>query len=222
MKLDHSSALVLGASGVLGAGIARELRLAGASLSLVTRSGELADDLRGEPHVRADLRDGAGLKTALDQLSPPFDIVVNATGVVAFGRLDEVPEEVVRELFDTNALGVINLLRYLSTRVNEGGAVVNLTGVAADVSVLGLSAYGASKAAAKAALAVAAREWRGRKIRVLDVRAPHTETGLVTRALWGTAPSFGVGLDPAIVSRRVIEALAADETVLTPESFTSP
>ncbi len=219
MKFDQSSALVLGASGVLGAGIARELRLAGASLSLLTRSGELAEDLQSAPHVRADMRESAGLESALDQLSPPFDIVVNATGVVAFGRLDEVPEEVVRELFDTNALGVVSLLRHLSTRMNEGGVVVNLTGVAADVSVLGLSAYSASKAAAKAALAVAAREWRGRKIRVLDVRAPHTETGLVTRSRWGTAPNFGVGLDPTAVTQRIVQAIAEDETVLVPESF---
>jgi cyclic-di-GMP-binding biofilm dispersal mediator protein len=62
-----------------------------------------------------------------------------------------------------------------------------LSGLAeeADMPVLGMSAYCASKAAARAAVQVAGREWRRSGRRVLDVRAPHTDTGLAQRALWG-------------------------------------
>ncbi len=221
MDINKHHALVLGASGVLGGLIASDLVAAGADVSLLTRSGEVSSDLAGLAHVRADLREPGALEDALDALTPPFSIVVNAVGVVAFGRLDEVPDSAVAELFDTNARGLVTLLRLLSTRVSPGGVVVNLTGVAADVTVLGLSAYSASKAAAKAALGVAAREWRSKKIRVLDVRAPHTETGLVTRALWGEAPNFGAGLEPALVSQRIVRAIHDDETLLLPESFTN-
>ena len=222
MNISTSRALVVGASGSLGRLIATDLRRAGADVSLITRSGRLDNSLSDLPHAVADLRNAASVTSALEELAPPFDIVVNAAGVVAFGRLDELPPDVARELFDVNALGLLHLLHELPSRMREGGVVVNLTGVAADVTVLGLSAYGASKAAAKSALAVAAREWRSQKIRVLDVRAPHTETGLVTRALWGSAPNFGIGLAPELVSERIRRAIEQDETLLTPDSFATP
>jgi cyclic-di-GMP-binding biofilm dispersal mediator protein len=222
MKIVSSRALVIGASGSLGSLLASDLLRSGAEVSLISRSGRLDDSLRDAPHANADLRDLDSVTSALDALSPPFDIVVNAAGVVAFGRVDELPADVARELFEVNALGVLHLLHELPSRLSEGGVLVNLTGVAADVTVLGLSAYSASKAAAKSALAVAAREWRSQKIRVLDVRAPHTETGLVTRALWGSAPNFGVGLAPDLVSDRIRRAIEQDETLLTPDSFTTP
>ena len=72
---------------------------------------------------------------------------------------------------------------------------------------------------AAAALAVAARELRRKKIRVIDIRAPHTETGLVSRALEGVAPRMPEGLDPSFVVHRVLQAIAAGEKDLPAEAF---
>ena len=68
-------------------------------------------------------------------------------------------------------------------------------------------------------MGVAARELRSKKIRVLDIRAPHTETGLIARALEGTAPKMPEGLQPQVVIDRVIEAIATGEKDLPPEAF---
>ena len=96
---------------------------------------------------------------------------------------------------------------------------MNLTGVAAEVAVLSMSAYCASKSAARAATAVGARELRRAKIRVLDARPPHTETGLVGRALFGVAPSMPEGLDPRAVATRIVSALVDDEADLPASAF---
>jgi cyclic-di-GMP-binding biofilm dispersal mediator protein len=84
-----------------------------------------------------------------------------------------------------------------------------------------MGASGASKATAKMAMALAARELRREKICVIDVRAPHSETGLVSRALAGTAPKMPEGLPPQAVVDRVLNALAGEERDLPAEAFGS-
>ena len=54
---------------------------------------------------------------------------------------------------------------------------------------------------------------------VADFRPPHTETGLTGRAIAGNAPSFGPGLDPADVARRMVDAIEANEPELGAAAF---
>jgi NAD(P)-dependent dehydrogenase (short-subunit alcohol dehydrogenase family) len=216
--------VVAGATGVLGELTARHLRDMGADVRLLARDRErVATDLADLPFAAADVSRRDDVATALASLASGDALhgIVNCTGVVAFGAAGELSEEVARQVFAVNALGVTNLLAVASTALGTGGFFASFTGVAADMTVLGMGAYCASKAAAKSTLAVAAREWRSKKISVLDVRAPHTETGLVTRALEGRAPTMPTGLDPLLVVKRVLEAFAAGERDLPAEAFTA-
>jgi cyclic-di-GMP-binding biofilm dispersal mediator protein len=113
----------------------------------------------------------------------------------------------------------MNLISVAGSSLLPDGFLASFTGVAADLVLPGMGAYCASKAAAKAAMAVAARELRRKKIRVVDIRAPHTETGLVSRALEGTAPKMPEGLDPDFVVHRVLQAIATGEKDLPAEAF---
>ena len=54
---------------------------------------------------------------------------------------------------------------------------------------------------------------------VLDVRPPHTETGLATRPIAGTAPRLPAGLAPAVVAERIVTAIEADEAELGSTAF---
>ena len=78
-------------------------------------------------------------------------------------------------------------------------------------------------AAAKAGLSVAAgvvgREVRSRGVTVMDARPPHTETGLASRAVFGEAPAFRTGLDPATVADRIVAGILAGERELPPAAF---
>jgi cyclic-di-GMP-binding biofilm dispersal mediator protein len=124
-------------------------------------------------------------------------------------------------LFAVNAIAPIVLLRECAPHLTDGGFFVNLSGVVATQPVAGMAAYSASKAAAWATMQAAGRELRRRRIDVIDARPPHTETGLATRAIAGSAPKMPVGLTPDAVAQRVVQAIMAGERDLPTESFLS-
>lgn len=221
--LDGRKFLVVGATGELGSRIARELHSRGASLTLSGRDEvrlrHIADQL-GAAYVAADLTlpDGpAGIADALGESM--LDGVVYAAGVVAFGPLAELEEDTLDELLLTNFVGYARLLRALIPRLGKGAQVVQLSAVVAESPTAGMAAYSASKAAVSAFGKAAALELRRSGIRVLDVRPPHTETGLATRPIDGQAPRLPQGKDPDAVARRIVEAIAAGERDLPSSSF---
>ena len=84
-----------------------------------------------------------------------------------------------------------------------------------------MAAYGAAKAGLTAFDAALATELRRRRIRVLDVRPPHTETGLATRPVAGDAPRLPEGLAPEAVAERLIRALVGDARDVPSAAFTA-
>lgn len=215
-----SKVCIIGGSGALGGELTRQLLAQGAEVFLVARTPDnIPGDLSSAPFTQGDIRDRAALKNAVASFGTKFQVLINAAGVVAFGSLTEVPEEVVQELFAVNAHGVLNVLSLAPEFLEEGGVVASFSGVAADMELLNMSAYCASKSAAKSALKIAAREFRSKKLSVLDIRAPHTETGLVDRALFGTAPKMPPGLSASAVTSRVLQAIADGEKDLPADVF---
>ena len=91
--------------------------------------------------------------------------------------------------------------------IRPGGVIVNISGVIAEQNLPGMAAYGASKAAVMSFDQAIAREARRLKIRVIDARPPHTETGLARRSLHGTAPKLPNGLTPERVARTIADAI---------------
>ena len=83
----------------------------------------------------------------------------------------------------------------------------------------GMAAYSASKGGLTAFDAAASGEFRRRRIRVLDVRPVHTETGLAERPIAGHPPKLPAGADPAAVARRIVRAITDDERELPSAAF---
>lgn len=222
-ELEGRSALVAGASGGLGSAIAVDLAQRGARLSLVGRDAQRLTALDVAAHRQLlDLRDPASCESAVvaavEHLGH-LDIVVNAVGVVAFGAVADLSVDVMEELFMTNTFVTIMLARAALDAIADGGVIVNISGVVADQGMPGMAAYAASKAAVKSFDQGFAREARRRKVRVIDARPPHTETGLATHPLAGEAPKLPVGLDPATVARVIVDAIVGDVADLPPEAF---
>ena len=96
---------------------------------------------------------------------------------------------------------------------------MNISGVIAEQNLPGMAAYGASKAAVRSFDEALSREARRRRVRVIDARPPHTETGLAERAIEGQAPSMPLGLDPAVVAATICDAIAGDATDLPSAAF---
>ena len=209
-------AAVVGATGGLGSAVARALAQRGHRLVLAgrDRSGleALARELPGSVAVVLDVRDpdaGEHLVAAIADGPERLDVLVNAAGIVAFATLADTPDIVVEELFLTNVIGPLWLVRRCLPLLQEsGGTVVHLSAVVAERPMAGMAAYSATKAALTAADAALAIELRRVGVRVLDVRPPHTETGLAGRPLHGRAPRLPPGLDPSDVARAIADAVA--------------
>lgn len=219
-ELSGAHVVVVGATGVLGASIARQLTAAGARVSAIVRDHTRLDGAGVTQYALADVTDHIAMQTAFASVAP-FDGVVNATGLVAFGNIADLDDATLSQLFAVNAIAPIVMLRESAAHIADGGFFVNFSGVVAIQPVAGMAAYSASKAAAWAAMTAAARELRRRRIDVIDARPPHTETGLSTRPLAGSAPKMPQGLVPDAVAARIVAAIAAGERDLPVEAFSS-
>ncbi len=100
------------------------------------------------------------------------------------------------------------LVRAAAPVLSEGGTVAVLSAILADSPTNEMAEYSASKAALSAWLGVLRREER-RAFHVLDVRPPHLDTGLETRALAGEPPTSLPAPSPATeVVDAVLSAMA--------------
>lgn len=220
---ESTSTLIAGATGGLGSRIAAELTDRGHTLTLVGRDERRLEQLAAPGRRLAlDLRLPDACQRAVDaavEHGGGLDVVVNAVGVVAFGTVDDLSIDTMEELFLTNTFVSIMLAKSALAQLREGGVIVNLSGVVAEQNLPGMAAYGASKAAVRSFDEALGREARRRKVRVLDARPPHTETGLADHPIAGTAPRMPTGLDPAAVARTICDAIASDATDLPSTAF---
>ena len=218
MNLDGARILVFGASGGLGGPIVEQLAQAGARLTISGRSPESSE----QHTVNADLTlpDSARsvVAEAVDHHGG-LDGIVIAAGVVAFGSVTEVDDDTVDELLLLNYLAPLRIMREALTTLDQGGFVLNISAVVADKPMPNMGAYSASKAAASALVKSVRTEARKSKIRIVDVRPPHTETGLATRPIAGQAPKLPQGLTPEAVAARIVAAITDDETDVGADQF---
>ncbi len=219
-ELAGKKIVIVGATGVLGSHLAQQLSDEGAHVAAIVRDAAALNSTTVTEHAVADLTDTAALATALAVLAP-FDGLINAAGVVAFGNIAELDDATLTQLFAINAIAPIVMLRESSKHINEGGFFANITAVVAQQPMAGMAAYSASKAAAWGAMVAATRELRRQQIDVIDVRPPHTETGLANRPIAGVAPKLPTGLEPTAVAARIVKAIKEGEKDLAVEAFTS-
>ncbi len=225
-SLTDAVVAVIGASGGLGAPASRLLAERGARLVLVGRDTARlrALEVPGASVVAADLRDtraGDAVVRAAHDTHGRLDGVLNCAGVVAFGSLADTDDVILEELFLTNVLGPLWLARRVAPALAAtAGFLANVSAVVAETPLPGMAAYAASKAALTAADRALTRELRRDGVTVIDLRPPHTETGLATRPIAGTAPRLPTGLDPAAVAARIVVAIEQGESDVPASAFT--
>jgi NADP-dependent 3-hydroxy acid dehydrogenase YdfG len=149
MELDGKVALVTGASGGIGAAVARRLHDAGAAVGLLSRR---RDDLGLERGLglSCDVRDRADVARATDEVVGRFgrlDIVVANAGVGAYGPFLELDSDELEAMIDVNLKGTLYTAAAALPHLIAagGGGLVSLASVAGLRSFPGEAVYNASK-----------------------------------------------------------------------------
>jgi len=154
--LTGKSALVTGASGGIGGGIARALHAQGATVALTGRNAEslanLARDLGERAHVIiADLADTASIDALIEEAGQKLDginILVNNAGFTRDGLMMRMKDEDWNAVLDVNLTAGFKLARaVLRTMMKlRWGRIINVTSVVGQTGNPGQVNYVASKA----------------------------------------------------------------------------
>ncbi len=215
MELNGARVLVAGATGAIGQALTEALVERGAR---VVPAGRDADRLArlgevcGTEPLTFDVVDQSSCERVVADAAEALgglDLLVVTVGVAGFGPAVEADPAVVEELFAVNTLGPMALVRAAAPRLSEGGGVAVLSAILADLPTAGMAEYSAAKTALSAWLGVLRREQR-RRFRVLDVRPPHLDTGLESRALGGKPPKLPPPMPAGTVVEQVLTALEQD------------
>ena len=99
-----------------------------------------------------------------------------------------------------------------------GAALPRLDAVAGELGAVAAPADLTDPDAA-ARVVAAARELRRSRVRLVDVRPPHTETGLAARSIAGRARALPPGLEPDAVADRILAAIEAGERDVPAAAF---
>jgi len=224
MRADESlkgrTAIVTGGGRGIGRAISRRLAACGASVAIVSRTLEDLDETRrliehGGGRVlpiSADVSQEREVERILDEVHAGFGratVLVNNAGVAPLADIEQMEAEVFDRIIATNVRAV-----YLCTRavwrdmVDEGGgAIVNISSVAAYDPFPGFAAYGAAKAFVNAYTRGIAEEGAALGIRVYGIAPGAVETNM----LRGPFPNF-----PKDKTLEPDEIAALVEVLLTP------
>jgi 3-oxoacyl-[acyl-carrier protein] reductase len=199
-KLTGKVAVVTGASKGIGAGIAKALAAAGASVVVNYASdkagadstvAEIAKSGGKAVAVKASVANPADIDKLFTETRKEFgkvDILVNNAGVYSFSPLEAVTEQEINRIFGTNVTGLL-----LTTKAAvplfpaEGGSVINIGSVVSELTPPNSSVYTGTKGAVDAITQVLAKELGPKKIRVNAVNPGFTVTeGTHTASLAGS------------------------------------
>ena len=114
-----------------------------------------------------------------------LDVLVNAAGILRMGATDQLSKEDWQQTFAVNVGGAFNLFQQTMNqfRRQRGGAIVTVASDAAHTPRIGMSAYGASKAALKSLALSVGLELAGSGVRCNVVSPGSTDTDM-QRTLW--------------------------------------
>lgn len=99
--------------------------------------------------VQNDTSVGKAIDKVLEFSHHKIDVLINNAGVGVFGPIEEVPIDQVRQLFETNVMSLLRVVQHIVPvmRENRLGKIINISSLAALMSIPFFSHYSATKAA---------------------------------------------------------------------------
>jgi NAD(P)-dependent dehydrogenase (short-subunit alcohol dehydrogenase family) len=221
-RIEGKSVLVTGANRGIGRAFVEQLLRDGAAKVYATaRNTEALGDLVAAGRGRV-------VPVALDVTKPEMieavaaahgdvALLINNAGVAAFeGIIDAPSDQPARHEMETNYFGSFNMIRAFAPvlAANGGGAIVNLSSIAAHVNFPVLGSYSASKAALHSLTQGVRAELAAQGTLVVGVYPGPVDTDMAARF-----PMDKIA--PDAVARRVLEGVEAGEEDIYPDPMSS-
>ncbi len=231
--LAGTDVLVVGGARGIGRATCRLLLAAGCRLLVADKDLTALAGLRGEAADRVttvglDLADPVSLANALTALGESgrrLDAVILSAAVHATYPAELVPDALIERVVNVNLIAHIKFLRGVLPWVKYGGRLIGISSNCADIGIPMESLYAATKAGLERFYEALAVEISYRRIRPIiihpgNVNTGFNETGNDYRPTGNPFVDDGYrrvvaaidsrnGLDPEVVARVIVRALAA-------------
>jgi NAD(P)-dependent dehydrogenase (short-subunit alcohol dehydrogenase family) len=231
MEISGSVAIVTGAASGIGAGVARRLAEAGATVVVADVQDEkgqaLADELGGT-FAHLDVTDSAQVEATVDRATElgELRILVNSAGIGpaartvgrdgSYGSAHDL--ELYKSVIAINLVGTFDMIRIAGTAMSrleptasgERGAIVSMASIAAFEGQIGQAAYSSSKGGIVGMTLPVARDLAAIAVRVNTI-AP----GLVD------TPIYGEGEKAEELKARLGESVLFPKRLGTPDELAS-
>jgi len=158
LTLDTKTALITGAAGAIGKGIARALLDAGATVFITdldqdgveAAAAELGESCRGlAGDVAVEEQVVSVVEAARDFLGDEIDVLVNCAGIIGQGRVEDLRVEDWDRMFAVNCRGTFLFCKHVVPVMKRHGygKIVNFSSKSGKTGSALLSHYSAAKAA---------------------------------------------------------------------------
>lgn len=143
-------ALVTGCSSGFGLLTAQELAAAGFRVFATMRNARRLPELEHCEVVTLDVADGGSIRSAVDEIdrrAGRIDVLVNNAGIAIAGFFEDLTDGEIRQQFETNFFGVLELTRQVLPimRRQGGGRIINMSSISGVMGQPVLSGYVATK-----------------------------------------------------------------------------
>ncbi len=128
----------------------------------------------GFPLLKLDVRDAESIRQSIQQVvekSGRIDVLINNAGVGITGPIEEIPASEIRNNFETNLFGPIEVMKAVlpQMRAQQSGLIINITSIAGYMGLPYRGIYSASKGALDLVTEAIRMEVRAQGIHVTSI-----------------------------------------------------
>lgn len=165
--------LITGGSSGIGKSIGNFLHEKGYTVYGTSRNPDRVEN-SVFPIIKLDVRDAESIANAVTEvinLSGKIDVLINNAGVGITGPLEEIPASEIKNNFETNLFGPIEVMKAVlpHMRNQNSGLIINITSIAGYMGLPYRSVYSASKGALELITEALRMEVKGFGINITNI-----------------------------------------------------
>ncbi|GAA2143480.1 oxidoreductase [Arthrobacter humicola] len=195
-----STWLITGCSTGLGRALAQAVLAHGHNAVVTARNVATLEDIAAEFPDTAlalplDVTNKAQISSVVEQARTRFggiDVLVNNAGYGYRAAVEEADDADIRQLFDTNVFGAIDMIKAVlpDMRARRAGNILNITSIGARISPAGSGYYSATKAALEGLSGSLHKELQPLGIKVTVIEPGAFRTDFAGRSLTQSATAI--------------------------------